>query len=101
MVANYHSDVRDDNFFAVVHNCFDHDKAVELIEAAYTEEELEVLKNSRSRRMRLDLSDSLECVFAAFTALPEPVKPRSQERWRRRSGVPHGKSSRARMMGVI
>ena len=66
MVANYRDEVRDDDFFDVVRNCFDHDKAVELIEAAYTEDEIEQMKNSRSRRGRLDLSDSLDSVFAAL-----------------------------------
>ena len=66
MVANYREEVRDDDFFDVVRNCFDHDKAVELIEAAYTEDEIEQMKNSRSRRGRLDLSDSLDGVFAAL-----------------------------------
>lgn len=64
MVANYRDEVRDDDFFDVVRNCFDHDKAVELIEAAYTEDEIDQMKNSRSRRGRLDLSDSLDSVFA-------------------------------------
>ena len=31
MVENYSSDVQDDDFFDIVRNCFDHDKAVELI----------------------------------------------------------------------
>lgn len=66
MVANYREEVRDDDFFDVVRNCFDHDKAVELIEAAYTEDEIEQMKSSRSRRGRLDLSDSLDSVFAAL-----------------------------------
>ena len=66
MVANYREEVRDDDFFDVVRNCFDHDKAVELIEAAYTKDEIEQMKNSRSRRGRLDLSDSLDGVFAAL-----------------------------------
>ena len=66
MVANYRDEVRDDDFFDVVRNCFDHDKAVELIEAAYTEDEIEQMKSSRSRRGRLDLSDSLDSVFAAL-----------------------------------
>ena len=33
MVRNYGEDCRDDDFFAVVRNCFDHDKGVELVEA--------------------------------------------------------------------
>ena len=66
MVANYRDEVRDDSFFDLIRNCFDHDKAVELIEAAYSEDELEVMKNARSRRGRLDLSDSLDSIFAAL-----------------------------------
>ena len=32
MVHNYNDDCRDDDFFDIVRNCFDHDRAVELIE---------------------------------------------------------------------
>ena len=66
MVRNYQDDCRDDDFFDVVRNCFDHDRAVELIELAYTPEELEEMKASKSRCNRLDLSDSLEEVFNAL-----------------------------------
>ena len=44
MVRNYNDDCRDDDFFDIVRNCFDHDKAVDLIETAYTDKELEELK---------------------------------------------------------
>ena len=60
MTRNYDGDCRDDDFFDIVRNCFDHDKAVELIELAYSEEELEDMKNVKFRRGRLDLSDSLD-----------------------------------------
>ena len=43
MVKNYCYDCRDDDFFDVVRNCFDHDRAVELIELAYTPEWLLLL----------------------------------------------------------
>ena len=66
MVRNYQSDCRDDDFFDIVRNCFDHDRAVELIELAYTPAELEEMKSSRSRCNRLDLSDSLDDVFNAL-----------------------------------
>ena len=66
MTRNYDGDCRDDDFFDIVRNCFDHDKAVELIELAYSEEELEDMKNVKFRRGRLDLSDSLDEVFCAL-----------------------------------
>ena len=66
MVKNYSEDCRDDDFFDVVRNCFDHDKAVELIEAAYSPRELDAMAHSRSRSSRLDLSDTLDDVFCAL-----------------------------------
>lgn len=63
MVRNYRGDVHDDDFFDVVRNYFNHDKAVELIEMAYTAQELEEMQQSRSRRYQLNLSDSLDDVF--------------------------------------
>ena len=66
MVKNFDGDCRDDDFFDVVRNCFDHDKAVELIEAAYTPAELAEMGKARSRACRLDLSDSLDDVFNAL-----------------------------------
>ena len=63
MVKNYSGDVQDDDFFAVLRNSFEHDKAVELIEAAYTSEEIREMSESRSRRNRLDLSDSIDDLF--------------------------------------
>ena len=66
MVKNFDSDCRDNDFFDVVRNCFDHDKAVELIEAAYAPAELEEMRHAKSRTCRLDLSDSLDDVFCAL-----------------------------------
>ena len=66
MVENFTDDCRDDDFFDVVRNCFDHDKAVELIEAAYTPAELEVMRHAKFRNCRLDLSDPLDDVFCAL-----------------------------------
>ena len=63
LVSNWDEEVKDNDMFEIVSNCFDHDKAVELIEAAFTHEQLEEMRNSRQRRMRLDFSDSLECIF--------------------------------------
>ena len=40
MTKNFDGDCRDDDFFDIVRNCFDHDKAVELIELAYSEEDM-------------------------------------------------------------
>ena len=66
MVRNYNDDCRDDDFFDVMRNCFDHDKAVELIEAAYTPAELDEMKHAKSRACRLDLEDTLDDVFNAL-----------------------------------
>ena len=66
MVHNFKGDCRDDDFFDVVRNCFDHDKAVELIEAAYTPAELEEMRHAKSRSCRLDLSNSLDDVFCSL-----------------------------------
>ena len=66
MVKNYEDDCRDDDFFDVVRNCFDHDKAVELIETVYSKAELEEMKDARFRACRLDLSDGLDDVFNAL-----------------------------------
>jgi hypothetical protein len=65
MVKNYRDDCRDDDFFDIVRNCFDHDKAVELIEVAYTEKELEEMRHAKSRGNRLDFSDSLDDILCA------------------------------------
>ena len=70
MVKNFDSDCRDNDFFDVVRNCFDHDKAVELIEAAYTAKELEEMSKAKSRSCRLDLSDTLDDVFCALWNTP-------------------------------
>ena len=66
MVKNYRDDCRDDDFFDVVRNCFDHDRAVELIEVAYTAKELDEMARVKSRCNRLDLSDPLDDVFNAL-----------------------------------
>ena len=66
LVKNYTDDCHDDDFFAVVRNCFDHDKAVELIETAYTAQELKEIQSVKSRCNRLDLTDSLDDIFQAL-----------------------------------
>lgn len=66
MVRNYDGAVRDSNFFAIVCMNFGHDKAVELIEAAYPKKALEEMKKARSRACRLDFSDSLDSIFQAL-----------------------------------
>ena len=66
MVKNYTQDIRDDDFFDIVRNCLDHDKAVELIEAAFSKEELEEMAHSRLRSARVDLSDPLDDLFQAL-----------------------------------
>ena len=66
MVKNYRDDVHDDDFFDILRNCFDHEKAVDLIKTAFTDKELEEMQKSRSRCNRLDLSDSLDSIFQAI-----------------------------------
>ncbi|MBR4654404.1 MAG: ATP-binding protein [Kiritimatiellae bacterium] len=66
VVKNYKNDCRDDDFFDVVRNCFDHDKGVELIEAAYSPAELAEMAKVRARNCRLDLSDPLDDIFCAL-----------------------------------
>jgi len=66
MVRNYDEACRDDDFFAVVRNCLDHDRGVELVEAAYPPAELDEMAKARSRACRLDLSDPLDDVFCAL-----------------------------------
>ena len=66
MVKNYGQDVQDDDFFDILRNCFEHDKAVELIEAAFSKEELEEMAHSKLRSARVDLSDPLDDLFQAL-----------------------------------
>ena len=66
MVRNFDEDCQESDFFAIVRNCFNHEKAVGLIEAAYTSEELERMTKTRKRSDRLDLTDSLDDVFLAI-----------------------------------
>lgn len=66
MVKNYDGNVRNDDFFNVISRNFDHDRAVELIEAAYSKKSLDDMKKARSRDCRLDLSDSLDSIFQSF-----------------------------------
>ena len=63
MVRNYGENCRDDDFFAVANINFDHDQAVELIQVAYTANELEEMKNEKARYARLDFSDTLDDVL--------------------------------------
>lgn len=66
MVKNYDGNVRNDDFFNVISRNFDHDRAVELIEAAYSKKALDDMKKARSRDCRLDLSDSLDSIFLSL-----------------------------------
>ena len=63
LVRNFDENCRDDDFFDIVGNCFDHDRAVELIQTAYSSEELKEMKGGRTRARRLDLTDSLPDIF--------------------------------------
>ena len=66
MVRNYREEIRNDDFFDIICTCCDHDKAVELIEVAYTTSELEEMANAKSRRGRVDFDDSLDDLFQAI-----------------------------------
>ncbi len=66
VVKNFDRACRDNDFFEIVDRSCPHDKAVELIEAAYKPSFLAELENMRGRRGRLDLSDSLNVVFYAL-----------------------------------
>ncbi len=66
MVKNYDGDCNDDDFFAIVRNCLDHDKGVELVETAYTADEIETMKQSRARNRRLDFSDPLDDILSVL-----------------------------------
>ncbi|MDO5320510.1 MAG: AAA family ATPase [bacterium] len=66
MVKNYRADVQDDDFFDILRRNFDHDKAVELIETAYTPEEIRKMGESRSRRSRVDFEDPLNNLFQSL-----------------------------------
>lgn len=66
MVRNYRDDIRNDDFFDIIRNCCDHEKAVELIQTAYSEEELKEMANARNRYKRVDLTDSLDDLFQAI-----------------------------------
>ncbi len=66
MVKNYDDDVRDDDFFDIIRNSCDHDEAVELIQTAYSDRELEQMQNNGPRMSRLDFDDPLDDIFRAL-----------------------------------
>ena len=67
MVKNYRGLVRDNDFFDILENGLEHDKAVELIQAAYPKDVLDAYcSRGRSHRERLDLDDSIHCMFQAL-----------------------------------
>lgn len=65
MVKNYSGNVMDDDFFKILHLCCNHEKAIELIECAYTDEELKAMCGRRFLRDRtsLDVDLSLKRIF--------------------------------------
>ena len=66
MVENYNDMCEDNDFFNIMDAHFNHDDAVELIMAAYTQQEINGMEHAKSRRDRLDLSDDLDEVFCAL-----------------------------------
>ena len=63
MVKNYRNEIQDDDFFDILRKAMDHEKAIELITTAYSEEELHEMKDIHFRHQRLDLEDPLNNVF--------------------------------------
>ena len=66
MVRNYREDVHDNDFFGILRRSYSHERAIRLVESAYTKDELKKMEKARRRWSRLDLSDGLECVFTAL-----------------------------------
>ena len=66
MVRNYREDVHDNDFFDILRRSYSHERAIRLVESAYTKDELKKMEKARRRWSRLDLSDGLECVFTAL-----------------------------------
>ena len=66
MVRNYREDVHDNDFFDILCRSYSHERAIRLVESAYTKDELKKMEKARRRWSRLDLSDGLECVFTAL-----------------------------------
>ena len=63
LVKNYRANIADNDIFDILRNNYNHDRAVELIECAFTNEELSEFKQSRNIRGGIDLDDSLDCLF--------------------------------------
>lgn len=66
LVANCNDCCRDSDFFQIASDNFDHDRAVELIAAAYTVAELNEMENAKTRSRRLDLTDDLDDVLCVL-----------------------------------
>ena len=65
MVKNYTGDVSDCDFFEILCDHYEHDKAVELVEKAYSAKQLKEMMGGR-RRSRVDFDDSLDELFSAL-----------------------------------
>jgi len=52
--------------FDMLRRNYSHERAIRLVESAYTKDELKKMEKARRRWSRLDLSDGLECVFTAL-----------------------------------
>lgn len=63
LVKNFSGNVTDSDFFHVLCTSCDHEMAVELIECAYTAEELKEMSSGRRARGRLDFDDDLDDIF--------------------------------------
>ncbi len=66
MAKNYKDEVDDSDFFDVIDTFFDHEKLVDLVEATYSQEEIQTMTENRRRSSRLDLSDSVKDILSAL-----------------------------------
>ncbi|MBQ9431841.1 MAG: ATP-binding protein [Kiritimatiellae bacterium] len=78
LVRYLKQDITNQNFFNLVHYQFDRDLAIELVEVAFSEQELDEMKNDRCRFTQLRMDDSINCVYQAIW---------NHERYRERARV--------------
>ena len=66
LVQNYDGNIKDSSFLEILCLSVEHDKAIELIDLAFSDNEIERLKNVPMHRNRLDFSDTLDDIFYAL-----------------------------------
>ena len=102
MVRNYREDVHDNDFFDILRRSYSHERAIRLVESAYTKDELKKMEKARRRWSRLDLPDGLECVFTALwnNAPSRRTADRRLSSASRREGLNHEIDERPERCGV-